>query len=234
MIATPTLGLIRYEWSRARYSQTIPVNWAAQGFDLNYAPLGYSIDDAYNLITRQALEIEVEWLITIEDDVILPPDCFLKFSHWIDRGDEPVVSGYYTTKSEPAEPLIFRGRGNGAFHDWTLGRHVTVDGLPMGCLLINCSILKAMWKESEPYELKNNGVVNRVFETPRRVSYDPQSGMQRQEGTQDLFFFDRVIEFDILKKTGWKKQARRRWPFMCDTSIFCGHIDRNTGKVYPA
>lgn len=233
LISTCTEGMIRLEWAQARYGQVIPVNWSAQGFDLNYSVFNYSIDDAYNLITLKALELKVDWLIIIEDDVLVPPDLFIRFAQYMDAGDEPVVSGLYYTKSEPAEPLVFRGRGNGAFHDFALGKKITVDGLPMGCLLIHSSILRYVWDHSEQYQTVDGQVVNRVFETPRRVAFDPQKGVERQEGTQDLFFFDRVIEMDVLKKTGWKKAARRKWPFLCDTKIFCKHIDRQTGRQYP-
>jgi hypothetical protein len=233
LVSTATEGWVRLEWAQARYGQVIPVNWSAQGFDLNYTVFGYSIDDAYNLITKKALELGVDWLVIIEDDVLMPPDVLIKFGRYMDKGDEPVVSGLYYTKSEPSEPLLFRGRGNGAFHNWNMGQKVTVDGLPMGCLLLHTSILKWIWEHSDTYQAHDGTVLNRAFETPRRVSFDPQLGVNRHEGTQDLFFFDRVIENDVLKKCGFKKAARRKWPFLCDTSIFCQHIDRQTGRQYP-
>jgi hypothetical protein len=38
---------------------------------------------------------------------------------------------------------------------------------------------------------------------------------------------------NILEKTGWKKVAKRKYPVLVDTGIFCRHIDVNTGKQYP-
>jgi len=233
LVSVATEGWVRFEWAHARYGQITPINWECTGYDVSYAAIGYSIDDAYNLITKKALELNVDWLITIEDDVLIPPNLYLKFSEYMDKGDVPIVSGLYYTKSEPAQPLLFRGRGTGAFHDWELGQKVWVDGLPMGCLLIHTSILKWMSDNSESYRLPDGGIVKRVFETPRRMFYDPEKGIQRQEGTQDLFFFDRLIEYDVLQKTGWKRIAKREYPFLCDTSIFCKHICRNTGRQYP-
>lgn len=231
LISTPTLGLIRYEWHHARAGQVIPVNWQAFGFE----PMGYWIDDAYNLIVYHALEgFKTTWLLTIEDDVILHPETFKKMSQYMDSENVPIVSGLYYTKSMPAEPLVFRGRGNGSFYKWKLGEKVWTDGLPMGCLLIHTSILKWFWENTEEYQVHTGEKVHRVFETPRRAWFDPKTGAyQRQEGTQDLYFFDRIIEFDVLRKTGWKQIARRKYPFLCDTEIFCKHIDRSTGKQYP-
>lgn len=234
LIATATEGWIRYEWAHARFGQIIPVNWEASGFDLNYTAIGYSIDDAYNIITQKALEMEMDWLITIEDDVLLPLDCFLKLSEYMKHEKYPVVSGLYYSKGVPSSPLLFRGRGNGCFEDWQFGDKVWCDGLPMGCLLIHTSILDWFWKNTETYKLPDGNVVNRVFQTPQRVFIDPETGVYaRQSGTQDLFFFDRVLDNNVLEKTGWEKMAKEQYPFLCDTSIFCRHIDRATGRQYP-
>lgn len=234
LIATPTEGIIRYEWAHARFSQIIPMNWEASGFDLAYTAIGYSIDDAYNVITKKALELDVEWLITIEDDVLIPPDLFTKFEAYQHRSDIPIVSGLYYLKASPTLPLVFRGRGNGAYTDWKIGQKVWCDGLPMGCLLINTSILKWMWERTEEYRCIDGTITRRVFETPQRVFYDPETGgYGRQSGTQDLYFFDRLLEHKVLSETGWKKVSRKEWPFLCDTSIFCRHIDRQTGRMYP-
>lgn len=212
----------------------MPVNWASSGFDIDYVVCGYSIQDAYNLITKRALELGVEWLIIIEDDVMIPPNLFIKFAEYIDAAKEPVVSGLYYTKSDPGEPLIFRGRGNGAYQDFIFGDKVRCDGLPMGCLLLHTSLLRWMWDREEQYKAVDGADLRRVFETPKQIFYDPEKGgLERLEGTQDLHFFDRVIMNKVLKKTGWKKLAKKKYPFLCDTSIFCQHIDRATGVKYP-
>ena len=58
---------------------------------------------------------------------------------YMQQGDVPVVSGLYFTKSEPSEPLIYRGRGSGAYLDFRMGDKVYADGVPTGCLLIHHS-----------------------------------------------------------------------------------------------
>ena len=68
-----------------------------------------------------------------------------------------------------------------------------------------------------------------------RVWHDPECGYyQANVGTSDLYFCDRVIDGGYLKKAGWPKIARKRWPILCDTSFFCKHIDLKTGRTYPA
>jgi len=240
MVGTPTLGLIRYEWAEHRYNQIIPMNWELQGFTCTYnkwlhlGPIGYSIDDAYNLITDVAVKREVAWLLIIEDDVIVPHNLFVKVSEYMDKGDIPIVSGLYYLKASPTQPLIFRGRGNGAFTYFKPGDKVWADGIPMGCLLVHMSILKHMYEVAPYYKTQDGTKLKKVFETPRKQFYDPATlGTCNLMGTQDLFWCDTIINENILEKTGWKKVAKRKYPFLVDTGIFCRHIDINTGKQYP-
>lgn len=235
LISVATEGWVSYQWALKRFSQIIPVNWEASGYDIQYTALGYCIDDAYNMITKQALALNVEWLIIIEDDVILPPDCFLKLLKWQLKGTYPVVSGVYYTKASPAEPLVFRGRGNGAYRNWKPGDLVMCDGLPMGCLMIHTSLLRWMSdNNAQTYNAIDGTPLKRVFETPQRLFFDPETGgIGSQCGTQDLYFFDRLIKNKVFEKTGWKKIAKMEYPLLCDTSIFCQHQCRQTGRIYP-
>jgi len=234
LISTPTEGWIRFEWAHSRYGQIMPMNWEASGFDLGYTAMGYSIEDAYNLITKQALDLKVDWLVTIEDDVLLPPDFFIRLEEYQRKETIPVVSGVYYLKASPTLPLVFRGRGNGAFTDWKIGDKVWCDGLPMGCLMIHTSLLKWMWEHTEEYKTCDGAKLHKVFRTPQMTFYDPEcQGFSKKSGTQDLYFFDQLLENKVLEKTGWKSVAKKEFPFLCDTGMFCKHICRQTGRLYP-
>ncbi len=237
LISTPTLGVVRMEWAIARAGQVIPCNWSCSDMrtGLNaFVPIRYLVADAQNLAVQEAIEEDFEWLLLHEDDVILPSDAFLRLNGYMKKGDVPVVSGLYYTKSDPSEPVIYRGRGNSCFDGWKMGSRVWADGVPTGCLLIHCSILKAMWDESDDYEIFNGTTVRKVFETPARIWTDPESGQeQTQVGTSDLNWCDRVIEGNYFKKAGWSKVGRRKYPFLVDTKIACKHIDLSSGTQYP-
>jgi len=234
LLGIPTLGIIRYEWAAARYGQIIPVNWELSEFAITYSPVGFLVHDAYNVITEKFLKGDFEWLLTIEDDVIIPPDLFQKIRKYIEDGKYPIVSGLYFIKGSPAEPQLYRGRGTGAFHEWKLGQRVWVDGVAMGCLLIHSSILRYLWENSKDYKLPDGRTLKLLFETPRKKFFDPESGAyQAQTGTQDLSWCDRIIKEKVLQKTGWGRIARRKYPFLVDTTIFCKHVDLNTGRQYP-
>jgi hypothetical protein len=236
MIGCPMTGLVRSESIMARYGQVYPCNWsvAQQHYNLpQVSPLGYLVADARNVIVSNFIKEGFEWLWFIDHDVILPGDATIKVNERVIQGDVPVWSGLYFTKSVPAEPLIYRGRGTGYYANWKMGDEVWVDGLPMGCTLIHKSILQVLYDESEEYVVGGQ-TVRKVFETPLKVWYSPEKdAWKTQVGTEDLAWCSRVIKDGVLKKAGWKKYQRRKYPFMIDTSLFCFHIDFN-GVSYPS
>lgn len=237
LIATPSTGLFRAEWVYARTSQIIPTNWSAltiTQFMNSLIPVEYSVADAYNLIIKSALESNVEWLLTIESDNVLPLDAFIRINEYMRKGDIPVVSALYFTKSVPPEPILYRGNGNGYFDDWKLGDKVWVTGIPMGFTLYHMSVLRAMWNESPEYVCSGT-TTRRVFETPNRILFDPErGGTVAETGTQDLAWCKRVIKEGFFEKSGWKDFVKKHPvnQFLVDTSILVKHITID-GQQFP-
>ncbi len=236
LIGTATLGTIRFEWAAARYGQVIPTNWSSGQsiVGLNtLVPMGYLVAEAQNILAQAAIKEHYEWLFLHEDDVVLPLDCFLKLNKYMQKGDIPIISGLYYLKGEPSEPVVYRGRGNGAYGDFKIGEKVWADGIPTGCILIHTSILKALYEESEQY-VAMNVPTRRIFESPRKVWFDPEKNKREAAiGTSDLYFCDRIMKDDIFKKAGWPKFSKKKHPYLVDTSLLCGHIDLRSGKVFP-
>ncbi len=235
LVATPTTGLVRVEWVAARYGQIIPTNWGLvnmmQYLD-SYMPLRYQVDDAQNLIVKQVVEKDFEWLILIEHDVIMPPDAFIRLNDYIRKADTPVVSGLYYTRSYPSEPILYRGRGTSFYTDWKMGDLAWVDGVPTGILLVHGGLLRSMWQDAEEY-MVGNVPTRKVFETPRKIWFDPESeSFNTTVGTSDLHWCTRVMEGDYFTKAGWTDYSDKEYPFLVDTNIFCKHIDPN-GAQYP-
>lgn len=235
LIGTPTTGSIRMEWALARYGQIIPTNWSQVQmiqYLSSYVPMNYLVDDAQNMIVKEAIEKGFEWVFLLEHDVILPPDAFVRLNEYTRAGNIPVVSGLYYTKSVPAEPMIYRGRGGSYFTEWEFGERVWADGVPTGCLLIHISLLKKMWEDSPEYQV--NGVTTRrVFRTPRDLWYDPNTGgFNTLTGTSDLDWCTRVIDENVFERAGWPEFQKARYPFLVDTRIFCRQIDDH-GIQYP-
>lgn len=235
LIGTPTLGLIRHEWAMARYGVIIPTNFShvdVVQWLSGYGPMNFLVADAQNMIVKHAIEQKFEWLLLLEDDVLIPPDTFIKFTDYMNKGDIPVVSGLYFTKSVPAEPMIYRGRGNSHYRNWKFGDKVWADGVPTGLLLINMKIIKALWDESPEYVI-NGQVTRRVFETPAKLTRDPESGgLLTEAGTSDLEFCTQVMKRGIFKKAGFPKFQKMKYPFLVDTGLFAAQID-HSGRKYP-
>lgn len=235
LIGTPCTGLIRMEWVSARFSQVIPTNWSHVDiwqFMSSYMPLGYQIADAENLIARNVVEGDFEWLLFIESDNLLPPNTFRKINEYMMSKEYPIVGGLYFTKSVPPEPMIYRGLGNGYFDKWKFGDKVMCDGLPFGCTLIHGNIIRELWKDSPEY-MVNGQLTRRVFDAPNEGWRDPVSGaFLSKGGTSDLAFCHRVIDGGYLAKAGFPKHQKMKYPFMVDTSMFVRHID-NSGVQWP-
>lgn len=236
LVGTATTGLVRMEWVCARYGQIIPTNWSmvqALHFMDGYVPLRYQVADAQNLIVRELIQNDFEWLLLVEHDTMPPPDAFVRFNEYMRRGDIPVVSGLYYTKTTPPEPLVYRGRGTGAYDQFALGDLVWCDGVPAGCLLIHGALLREMWKDAEEYEVRPGVKVRRVFEAPARQWFDPESNQYNAvTGTSDLEWCLRVMENGVFARAGWKAYQDMAYPFLVDTNILCSHIDQN-GVQYP-
>ncbi len=235
IVGIPYTGMLRAEWVMARYSQVVPCNWSQvdmiRWID-PHSPIGFLVADARNIIATEAVKGDFEWLFFIDHDVVLPIGTILKINDYMLRPESPIVSGLYFTRGVPSEPLIYRGRGTGYYPDWTMGDKVWVDGVPMGCTLIDVKLLRAVAEESESYIIEGREV-KKIFETPSRTYIDPESGAwNNSSGTEDLEFCTRVMETGMLEKSGWGKLKNKTNPFIIDTSIFCKHIDFS-GVQYP-
>ncbi len=232
----PMTGLLRAEWVLARYGQIIPCNWSMVDmiqFVDQYSPIQFLVADARNVISTRAVEEEFEWLWFIDHDVILPPGTLIRWNERMQQAKVPVFGGLYFAKGVPSEPLTYRGRGNSYYKSWKMGDEVWVDGMGMGNTMIHVSILKALYEESEEYEIIKGVKAKKIFETPSKVFFDPEKGTWGSiAGTEDLEWCTRVMKQEIFAKAGWPKYQKKKYPFLVDTSIFSMHIDFD-GRQFP-
>lgn len=237
LIGIPMTGLLRAEWHCAYIAQVIPCNWSqatCAHIVQQYSPLQFLVADARNLIAKQCVEQDFKWLMFVDHDVMLHKDTFVIFNEYMRHEEVPLVGGLYFTKSVPAEPLIYRGRGNSYYHKWKLGDKVWCDAMGLGCHMIHSSLIKILYEESEEYEITEGVRARRVFHTPGGHSYDAElNAVLGYRGTEDLPFYTRLIDDKVLKRAGWPQIQRKKYPFVCDTRIFCRHISE-AGTQYPA
>lgn len=234
-VGTPTTGLVRMEWVMARFGQLMPTNWShvtLTEYMSTIAPLRYSVADAQNIIIKQAIERDIEWLLLIEHDNVLPPNAYIMFNDYMIKGDIPVVSGLYFTKTDPPEPMIYRKLGFGYYNNWKMGDKVWCSGVPTGSLLIHMSVMRSVWNESPEYEVDGHQL-RQVFEQPAKVVYRPDKAeLMLASGTSDLHWCNRVTKDNHFEKAGWPKIQKKKYPFLVDTNIYVQHIDQN-GRMFP-
>jgi len=248
LLGTPTLGIIRMEWHNAMQSMVTPPNWAL----VRSTPQGYTVPDAQNILVDTVLRGPFRALLLIEDDTMPPPQTLITFDRWLWKMDRkkapPVVSGLYHIKGSAEvrkgkkggidllgpEPLAYRGSGQRAYRDWKEGDIIWVCGVPTGALLIHRSVLEAWARESDVESYGIAGYpfpVKRIFAQPSQVWIE-DDGVHVASGTSDLYWSDQTIKRNILTKAGWPSIAKKPYPYIIDTSVKFGHIDRATGVVY--
>lgn len=258
IVGSPTLGMVRIEWHNAMCGLITPPNFSV----VKSAPNGYVVADAQNMLCDTVLRGNYRALILIEDDTCPPAQTYLEFDRWFWKMERkkapPVVQGVYHIKGSAEvregkrggiellgpEPLIYRGGGTRAYRDFTYGDVVWCSGVATGAVMIHRSVLEAWARERDvetytllgyPHPLK------KIFQSPSRVWME-DGGIHVSSGTSDLWWSEETIKRDILTKAGWgdyykqkkvKKQTNNgKWPYITDTSLKFGHIDRMTGVVY--
>lgn len=257
VIGTCTLGQVRFEWAAAIQHMVIPVNLSMANMVQPYSfisPMRYHVAEGQNIIVRDFLNTDSEWLLLLEDDVVPPPNVLLQFAKWMNLNKYPVVSGWYNVKAVPSIPMFFRGRGNGPVFGnpsevvgETIDENyklegVMCDGVPTGCLLIHRNILQVCADNSPTITLtrvaSSTGDIvqfqcKEVFVTQREAGIDPETGgYYKRLGTSDLEFCDRLIANKWFSAAGYPHLDGVEWPFPVDINIKCGHIDLTTGVVY--
>lgn len=250
LIGTPTLGVVRVEWHNAMQGMVAPPNWAVA----RSTPIGYTVADAQNMLVDACLRNGHNALLLIEDDTMPPPETLIVMDRWYWKMERklapPVVSGLYHLKGSAEvrkgrrggikllgpEPLVYRDGGTRAFRDWTAGDVVWCCGVPTGALLIHRKVLDAWAREPDVESYALAGYpwpVRRVFQQPSKVWLDDEGGAHVSAGTTDLWWSGETIKRGILAKAGWPRRfAAKRYPFVVDTALRFGHIDRATGQIW--
>lgn len=248
LLGTPTLGVVRIEWYNAMQSMVSPPNWAT----VRSTPNGYTVPDAQNMLVDTVLRGRFKALLLIEDDTCPPPEALIVFDRWLwkmeRRKAPPVVSGLYHIKGSAEvrrgkrgkiemlgpEPLAYRGSGTRAYRDWKYGDFIWVCGVPTGALLVHRSVLEAWSREPDVETYTVAGYpfpLRRIFAQPSKVWVE-DDGVHVSSGTSDLWWSDQTIQRGLLKKAGWPAFQKKEYPYLIDTSLRFGHIDRATGIMY--
>lgn len=203
----PTLGMIPIEVVNSWLGLIKPMN---QKFAGPFPIKGMEVGEAYEaMVTQIRANPELrkwKYVLTLEDDNIIPPDALLKLQEDIEAGPFDAVGGLYWTKGEGGRPMCY-GRVDVSpldFVPWLPGPDAVAPcrGLGMGCTLFRMSMLL-----DEKFERP-------MFKTVQE--FIPGKGTQLY--TQDLRFFE------AAGKLGYR--------FAASTRVLVGHYDKESGITW--
>ncbi len=198
VIGIPTFGMVSIYFLQARLSQQFPLVSSS----IDKVVLKKPIAEARNEIVEYALAQGANYIYWLDDDVIPPPDAFMKLY----RHHKDIVNGVYWSKSNPPMPLVFRGHLQGPYWNWHVGDMIEIDAAGNGLTLVKTDVYR-----------KISETVGGPWYSTEYASFPglTQSGFNN---TEDLYFYWKA------KQAGFK--------IWCDTSVQAYHYDKTNDVHY--
>ncbi len=189
----------------------IPCDWHIQMSMLQYPTntthrklfrKGLPQDVALNEMSEEALSIGAEYILTLDDDTQPPPGVILELLRVLETSDDSVMAcgGIYTTKTNPPEPVVYMGFGQGAYWNWKLGDIFPCWAVGNGCLMVKTKLFEMM---PRPW-YKYLHTVDDMLQFPDLFAEMLANDPQEVEISPDVFFFTRLAQmgFKVLAHGG--------------------------------
>lgn len=211
VIVTPTRGSIHHRVVAAFQGLMAPMNQKRAWMFAAGHEVGKAYDELIKGILANPELAKWKYVLTVEDDNIIPPDAHIRLLESIEMGPFDASAGIYFTKGDYQMPMAYGDAEEYArtgvldFRPLNVakcierGNVVEVNGVAMGCTLYRMDLFRTM---EPPWFV----TVNDVFEGGAKCF------------TQDLYFCERA------------KRAGKR--FAVDCRVKVGHLDVTTGEVY--
>lgn len=200
-------GLVPYQFMIQQMNWLPPLN-----VTMAYAfKTGMRSAPARQIMTMDALaHPTVQYIFYVDDDMMIPPMGLYQLYNLMERHpDWGAVTGVYTTRQDPAEPLIYTDHGEGASWDFEMGPGAAptkIMGAGAGVLLARTKAIRSwmeanegipIWADASEYPASNGG----------RVTWG-----------HDVRFIRNLTEAG--------------WPCYVDGSLICGHYDMLKNHVF--
>ena len=200
----PTRGMIPAKVVQNWLGMMTPMNQKFTRTFVEGMEVGAAYSSAIESILAHPDLSQWKYILTIEEDNLVPPDGLLKLLESI--GDYDAVGGLYWTKGEQGQPMCYG--------DPQSFPKNFIPQIPAPDALTHCNGLGMGFTLFKMDIFKNPALPRPLFET--RQVYTPGVGVEAY--TQDLKFFENA------GKLGYK--------FACDSRVKVGHLDVNTGVVW--
>jgi hypothetical protein len=214
IVILPTRGTIRHEVVNAFMHMLTPMNQKRAVLFCAGDEVGHAYDRMIKSILADPELSKWKYILTIEDDNLIPPDAHVRLLETIEWGKYDAVSGLYFTKGEVnmpmayGDPMEYQQTGQVDFKPRDVaaalkhGHVMPVNGIAMGCALWRVELFRQI---EPPWFVTVADVI-------------PEKANAAQMFTQDLWFCNNAI-----------KVGKR---FAVDMRVKVGHMDVNTGEVY--
>lgn len=212
VIIAPTRGTINHRVVTSWQNLISPMNQKRAFLFAAGDEVGRAYDGLIKRILADPNLSTWKYVLTVEDDNLLPPDAHIRLIESIEEFKLDGVGGIYFTKGSINMPMAY---GDPAEYARTgvldfkprdirdalkAGQVMEVNGTAMGCTLYRMDLFREL---DAPWFVTVADVI-------------PEKGAQCY--TQDLFFAERA-----------KRLGKR---FGVDLRVKCGHLDTTTGIVY--
>ena len=179
--------------------------------------------EARQIMTTKAIEIGAKFILYWDDDTIPPPMALYTLYNWMCQNPKAgAVSGIYTTREDPNEPLVYTAHGEGAAWDLPIGpgaKPQPIFGAGAGFLLAR---IDAITDTIERLKEENGGVEVPIWADERTLEISIES--QEKTKTRPSMWGHDVRFCKVLNETGWQVYAHGQ--------VLCGHLDIPTGKMF--
>lgn len=213
VIVVPTRGMVHQRFCQALLNLIAPMNQKRAIIWATGHEVGKAYDATMGYILQNPELSKWKYVLTIEDDNLVPPDAHVRLLESIEAGKFDAVGGIYFTKGDLnmpmayGDPALYLRTGELEFRPRDVrialaqkNRVMPVNGVAMGCTLWRMDLFKQ-------------------FPAPYFVTVaDVIEGKGIQSYTQDLWACER---FRRAGKT-----------FAIDLRVKVGHLDVNSGDVY--
>jgi hypothetical protein len=168
---------------------------------------------ARQIMTQDAIRSGAKYIFYVDDDTLIPPLGLYTLYNFMERNPHAgAVSGVYTTRETPPEPLIYKSHGEGCAWDFEMGPDAVPElifGAGAGCLLARVDAIKS-WQAAHP-------------DTP--IWADQRDIPEMEDSTTHRVMWGHDIRF-------CRELNLHGWPVYVDGRVLCGHYDVRTGKVF--
>jgi len=172
--------------------------------------------EARQIMTMQAIGQGAKYILYWDDDTLPPPHGLFTLHNFMERSPEVgAVSGVYTTRSDPNEPLVYKAHGAGAAWDFQMGPGATPEpilGAGAGFMLARVEAI-----------VECNRILEEEEGKPTPIWADEQC-VPDAEGEGKNFWGHDMRFCRVLNENGW--------PVYVDGRVLCGHVDAMTGQVF--